>query len=193
MSCPDKLFAGDTLEFDVTIDAFPPSGGWTLKYRFVPQFTDPVQAPIDLTAASADEVYTVTETPANTATWKPGAYSWFRWVEKTGARQTLDDLDSRGQLQILQDPTTAVQGFDNRTQAQVAVADLKEALATFRASGGVVKSYTIGERQMTFSDEVDILRRLSFWQAELARENARAKLAAGLKNPRNIYVRMDRP
>lgn len=187
------------MEFGVNVPEYPPADGWTLKYRLVPRFSTPTQDPITLTAATGATVggvaydYVITETPTNTAQWKAGAYGWSRWVEKSGARQTLNDLDSRGQLTIRQDPTTAVQGFDNRTQAQTAVDDLKSALATFRASGGVVKSYTIGERSIEFSDETDILKRLSFWQSELSRETAAEKMRAGLKNPRNVYVRMDRP
>lgn len=193
MSVPDKVVAGDTLEFRVSVPKYPPSDGWSLVYRFTPRFTAPPQSPITLTASVDGDEYVITETPTNTGLWKPGEYGWARWVEKAGARQTLDDLNSRGQLVILPDPSTSQAGDDNRTQAQRAVADLKEALATFRSSGGMVKSYTIGDRQMTFSDEGEILKRLSFWQAELARETKRLRLAAGMANPRHVYVRMDRP
>lgn len=194
MSFPDRHIAGDTLEWPVSVPDFPPSAGWTLTYWFAPRFTTPVQAAFSIAcvAVTATDSYSLQATPTTTAAWVPGMYNWWRRVTKSGAAQTLDDLLSRGVLQILQDPSTAVQGFDNRTQAQKAVADLKEALSVFRASGGVVKSYTIGERQITFSDEVEILSRLSFWQAQLSSEDKAARLAAGMKNPRNVYVRMDR-
>jgi hypothetical protein len=197
MSCPDKITAGDSLEFTVVVDDYLASDGWALVYRFAPRFTTPVFAPFAVNATNdADRTHTITRTAAQTATWPPGDYGWTRYVERTVLgtyqRQTLTDLASRGQLVVLQDSSTAVQGFDNRTQAQKAVEDLKAALATFQSSGGTVKSYTIGDRSVTFQDEGDILRRLSYWEARLADEEEAEQAAAGMPNQRVTYARLQR-
>lgn len=197
MSCPDRITAGDTLEFQVVVSDFLASDGWTLVYRFAPQFSDPVFAAFAVNATNdGNATHTITRTAAQTATWPPGKYSWWRYVERTTTdyeRQTLTDLQSRGQLEVLQDPATAAQEFDNRTQAQKAVADLKEALATFRSTSGAVKSYTIGDRSVTFSTEDEIISRMSFWQSELADEDAAAQIASGQANPRPVYLNLNRP
>lgn len=199
MSCPDQIYAGDTLEFGVNVDdRFKPALGWGFTQVMAPQFSTPVQAVISIAGTANGTVngeqfdFVITATPAVTAVYKPGAYSWWRYVSQTGARVTLNDLDSRGQLVILQDPATAVQGFDNRTQAQKRVSDLKTAYASFTASNGAVTLYRIGDREVRYGTRSEILQDLSYWESQLAIEEAAEQIAAGLKNPRGIYVRMDR-
>jgi len=188
--------AGDTLDMSgdnaIEVPDYPASDGWTLKYRFAPRFTTPVQAPIELTASTDPDGrrYNVQTSPATTAAWAPGAYTWVRWVEKAGAVQTLDDV--YGELVVKADPRTLAQGFDGRSQAAKAVDDLKAAFATFNATSGRVKSYAIGSRQMTFESSEEILTTLDFWQRQLANEEALEKMAAGHPNPRNVGVRLTR-
>lgn len=189
----DQFYIGDTLEFPVNPVADYSIDEWTLKYRFTPRFATPVQAPFTLTATVTDGQYWIQAAPTTTATWQPGKYGWARWLEKTGARVTLDSLWSQGQSEFLPDPTLTSQGDDNRSVAQTAVDDLRSALATFNATNGTVKSYTIGDRSMTFNTEVEILQRLSYWENQVALEEKAARATAGLKSPRGIYFRFDRP
>ena len=189
--------AGDTLDMsgDSAIDVpdYPASDGWTLKYRFAPRFTTPVQAPIELTASTDPDGrrYNIQASPATTAAWAPGAYAWVRWVEKAGAAQTLDDV--YGELVVKADPRTLPQGFDGRSQAAKAVDDIKAAMATFTSSNGTIKSYSIGSRQVTYRDKAEIITDLDFWQRQLDAENQAAALAKGLPNPRNVGIRFVRP
>lgn len=185
----DKHIAGDTLDFTVSVADYPATDGWTLKYRLVPRFTTPTQAPIVLTATSSGADYLVQASPATTAAWVAGKYAWNRWVEKVGARQTLDES---GELEIRPDPSTQAQGFDGRSQARKAVDDLKAALATFTATSGRVKSYTIGTRQMEFETTAEIVKMMDFWQRQLDNECASANMAKGWPNPRNAAMRFNR-
>lgn len=178
--------AGDTLDFTVSVPEYPATAGWTLKYRLIPRFATPTQVPITLTATASGSDYLVQASPATTAAWVNGKYAWSRWVEKSGARQTLDES---GELEIRPDPTTQVQGFDGRGQAAKAVDDLKAAFATFNSTSGRVKSYTIGSRQMEFETSAEIVQMMDFWRRELANEQTAANLAKGLGNPRRTYVR----
>jgi hypothetical protein len=199
MNVPDRLYAGDTLEFTTTVADYPPSDGWTLRYRFVPRFASPSQAPIEFDAAAAGDDYTVLQGPDTTAGWLPGAYGWFRWVYKSGARVTLDDLDSRGQLEILQNPATAVQGFDNRTSAQRALDDLKAAFAAAserartQGSAGLPVEYRIGDRMVKY-DNLDValaglIKAINRAELDVAREQNEARVARGLKTNRLIGTR----
>lgn len=187
----ETLIAGDTLDFTVSVPAYPATGGWTLKYRLTPRFATPVQAPVVLTATTnANGVdYNVQSAPAVTVLWAAGLYAWARWVEKTGARQTLDES---GELLVKPDPSATVQGYDGRSQAAKAVEDLLTIKATFQSTGRLVESYTIGTRSMTFKNSADLEKELRFWQVQLAKENTAANIARGLGNPRRAYVRFDR-
>ena len=196
----ETVIAGDTLDFEVSVPDYPNTDGWTLKYRLTPRFSSPVQAPVGLTAsANADGSYQVQAGPATTAAWAAGYYSVARWVEKSGARQTLTGLLGAelggpiGQLKVYADPALTAQGFDSRSQARKAVDDLKAAMATFQSTGGKVKSYSIGSRQMEFESSAEIVQLLDFWRRQLDNEEAAATLAAGLGNPRTIGLRFNRP
>lgn len=185
----DELIAGDTLDFLDSVPEYPPADGWTLKYRLVPRFATPTQAPIALSATTSGSDYRVQEAAGITATWVPGAYNWSRWVEKAGPiRQSLGE----GQLQVRTDPAAAVQGYDGRSQAAKAVGDIMAAMATFTASNGSIKSYTIGSRQVTYRDKAEMLTDLDFWRRQLVAEQDTAKIAAGLPNPRSVGIRFNR-
>jgi hypothetical protein len=182
----DELIAGDTLDFLDSVPAYPPADGWTLKYRLVPRFTTPVQAAIDLTASTSGSDYRVQETASVTALWKAGFYTWSRWVEKAGPiRQSLGD----GQIQIIADPAAAVAGYDGRSHARKMLDQIEAALEAFSFG---VKSYTIGNRSMTKTDMPEILVMRDRYAAYVANEEAAAKAASGLPNPRHAGIRFNR-
>lgn len=185
----ETLIAGDTLDFTVSVPDYPATGGWTLKYRLTPRFSTPVQVPVVLTASASGSDYVVQASPTTTAAWAAGTYAWARWVEKAGARQTLDES---GELLVKPDPSVTAQGFDGRSQAAKAVDDLMAAMATFQATSGRVKSFTIASRQMEFETSSEIVKLLNFWQGQLGKEQAAASIAKGLGNPRRTFIRTGR-
>jgi hypothetical protein len=182
----ELLVVGDTLDFVDQVPAYPATDAWTLKYRLTPTFAAPAQTPIDLTATTYTTTdYRVQAGPATTATWKAGIYTWTRWVEKAGARQSLGE----GRIEFRPDPATLVQGYDPRSSAQRALDDAQAALANFQATGGRVKSYSINGRSMEFDAAVDIIKLVNYWQNEVARENAAKAVQGGQPDPRRIYLR----
>jgi len=199
MSMLDQIHAGDSIGFSVTVPEFRPADGGVLRYRLVPRFTTPVQVPILLTATPDGEEYVITAAPNSTASWAPGVYGWARWVEKTGARVVLDDLESHGQLEVLPDPATAAQGTDNRSQARRALDEATAALAnaSTRAStagtAGVAVEYRIADRMMKFENASEaqsgLVKAVNYWQVEVNREDRRKRLEAGLGDPKRLQVR----
>jgi len=182
----EELIAGDTLDFLDSVPEYPPADGWTLKYQLVPRFTTPTQAPITLTATTSGSDYRVQEAAGVTATWKPGAYTWARWVEKAGPiRQSLGN----GQLEVKTDPAVAAQGYDGRSHARKMLDTINAAMEAFSIG---VKQYTIGSRSMTKQDIPELLILRDRYRAEVANEEAGAKVAAGLPNPRNVGLRFNR-
>lgn len=191
----EDVVAGDTLDFPVSVPDFPSTDGWTLKYRLTPRFTSPVMAPVVLTAlANADGSYQVQASPAATALWAAGFYTWARWVEKAGARQTLDES---GQLQVKPDPAATVQGFDSRSHPRKvldAIVAVLEARAT-RTQRELV-GQTIGIRSQQFDaaeTKEKLLEFKSRYQWLVQNEVDREKIAAGHPNPRDIRIRFTRP
>lgn len=195
---PYTHVAGDTLDFKVEVPDYPNTDGWTLKYRLVPRFSSPVQAPIEITAiANADGSYQVQKGPTDTAAWAAGAYGWSRWVEKSGARQTLVSSHDQGEVEIRQNPATAAQGYDSRSHARK-VLEAIEACLENRASTTQreMVAYTIGTRSQQFDPQdsrAELIALRSKYQWFVADEEARSALAAGQPNPRLVGIRFGRP
>jgi len=183
----EELIAGDTLDFIDSVPEYPPADGWTLKYQLIPRFTTPTQAPITITASTSGTDYRVQAAAGITTGWKPGAYSWARWVEKAGPiRQSL----GAGQIIIKTDPALAVQGYDGRSDARRRLDEVETAIDAL--ASGAVKAYTIGTRSMTKQDLPDMIVWRDRLAAEVASENAAAAMASGAPNPRNVGIRFNR-
>lgn len=183
----DQIIVGDTLDFVDQVPDYPATDGWTLKYLLAARFTTPTQASITLTATTyLTTDYRIQEAPATTVTWAPGVYTWSRWVEKSGQRQSL----GTGEIELQADPTTLPQGTDLRTQAERALADAQTALANFQATGGRVKRYAIAGREMEFDDAGAIITLVNYWQIQVTREKAAKAVRDGLPDPRRIQVRL---
>jgi hypothetical protein len=183
----DELIAGDTLDFLDSVPEYPPADGWTLKYRLVPRFTTPTQTPIDITATTSGTDYRVQAAAGITTSWVAGFYTWSRWVEKAGPiRQSLGD----GQLEVKANPATAAQGYDGRSHARK-VLDAINAVLEGRATKDQ-QEYAIGSRSLKRTPIADLLVLRDRYVAAVASEEAAAKIAAGLPNPRNVGIRFNR-
>lgn len=158
-------------------------GGWALKYA--------LRGPsaLDLTAMAGGQGWATTLTSVASAALQAGTYAWSAAVSKGLERITC----GAGQIVLLTDLTTAVAGFDSRSQAQIALADCEAAMATFNATGGKVRSYEIAGRKMEFQSLPDLMQLHSFWRARVAAEQTAQSIANGLGNPRNLHVRFRRP
>ena len=176
------ITAGDTLDFLTTVVAYPPADGWTLKYRLVPRVSG---TPIVLTAVPSGTNYRVQASPATTAGWTAGNYSWAAWVEKSGARYVVDE----GAVEIKPDPGV-IAAYDGRSTAARALEDAMSALASFQASGGRVKRYTINGREVEYDTAGEFVALVNFWKLEVAKETAASLVAQGQPDPRRIYLRM---
>lgn len=195
MNFVETHIAGDTLDFQVDVPDYPSGDGWTLKYRLTPRFTSPTQTPIELTAiANADGSYQVQAGPTATAAWTAGAYTWARWVEKSGARQTLNE---RGQLEVRPNPATSAAGLDTRSHVRK-VLEAIEACIESRASTTQreMVAYAIGNRSQQFDPQDNraaLLELRSKYLWLVANEDAREQIAAGQPNPRMVGIRFGRP
>jgi len=176
----DELIAGDTLDFVDEVPEYPATDGWTLKYRLIPRFTDPVQAPVDIVATTyLTTQYRIQETAPVTATWAPGDYTWARWVEQSSGQ--LRQSVGQGQLEVLTDPAQATQGYDSRSHARKMVDRIEAALEALNYG---VKSYTVAGRMWLKEDTSELMDLLTMYRAQVEGEKARAAIAAGRPNPR---------
>jgi hypothetical protein len=180
----DTIVIGDTLDFTTAVAGYPASDGWTLKYRLIPRLSG---TPITLAAATASDgaSYRVQVAPAVTAAYGAGDYTWYAWVEKTGARVTVDD----GLVSIKGDPS-ALTASDGRSHARK-VYDAINAVIENRATKDQ-QEYAIGGRSLKRTPVADLLVLRDRYRAEVSNEDAAEKIADGLGNPRTFGVRFHR-
>ena len=180
----ERIIAGDTLDFVTTLPDYPASGGYTLKYRLSPRTTG---SAIDITCSASGDDHRCGAAASVTALWAAGEYSWSCWVEKGAERYSGTAYPWRGECTILPNPATTTT-YDARSHARK-VLDAIEAILEGKATADVAE-YTIGGRSLKKMDVPDLLQWRQRYASEVAAEDIRAKLAAGLGGGRKIQVRL---
>lgn len=184
MNIFSKLTAGDSAAWrDDPIDGLGglrmTSADWTLTY----ELRGPTQ--LSVTATAAGEGWLSILTLAASATLLPGSYKWAAILSKTDERATV----ANGVLTIEQDLSGVSNAIDARSVAVKALEDCEKALATFNTTGGKVKRYTIGDRQMEFQTLAELMQLLNYWKLRVNNEVAAAKVTNGESNPKTLRVR----
>lgn len=178
MNIPSEIFAGDSATWndDPTADRLGGSidSAWTLKY--VISFATAVT----LTATSNGSGWTTTLSKTQSAV-AAGDYYWQAYAETGSRRESLGS----GRLKIRAAAGNAVTGKSQIRQ------DLEAVQAAMRAmiSGGAVAEYTIGGRSLRKIDMTDLIMLEQKLKGELYREEKAERLANGLGNPSNVFVR----
>lgn len=176
---PD-LIAGDSLNYETTIAAYPPSAGWSAVLRLVPAAAGGTAIKFTATVNAAANLYVWQVGPTTTASWLVGAYAWAIWVEKAGERYT----QQRGRLLVAANPDTLAAGTDMRSQAERGLDNIN-ALLESRASDAQLR-YKINGRELERYALQDLLRLKTMYENAVASE-ARA---AGLEDPRGSIRRI---
>lgn len=178
------IVAGDTLRFAVTLPEYPPTAGWQLRYRLVPQ--DAAQAAVDLTAEPQGDEFVLGATAVATGAWSPGGYAWSSWVVRADESYSV----AQGLVTVLPNPRTLAAGHDARTPARKALDAADQALATY-GNKAWTQSYSINGRSMTFTSSEKFMAWRSMLRSEVQREEAAAG-QGGPGNRRKVFVRLPR-
>ena len=178
MSLPQSLIAGDTLTVRVAMGDYTSAAGWAATLRLVPRGSGSAVS-ISGTADGSDWLFTANS--AATAAYTAGEYSAAVYATLSGNRHTLDS----GPLTVTADPAAIAAGTDTRTQAEVALAAARAALAAWTPT---TKSYTIGDVSKTFASPAEIREVITYWQGRVDAERAAADRAAGRPNRTRYYV-----
>ena len=188
MNIPSEIRAGDTIQWrdgpgaDNLGNAIS-SSDYTLTY-YLRTNTASEGATVVGTAYGTGWEFTVA---AGTSTgFDAGQWFWQAVATKTGSTVTMGS----GQLTVLRSLSySGTPGaIDGRSQAQQDLAAVQAAIRAIVA-GGVVKEYTIGNRNLKKYDMADLLQLEAKLKAEVKREQMADLIANGLGNPHNLFVR----
>lgn len=183
---PLELRAGDTWKWKRTDQvADYPSPTWTLTYRFKNK-----DGGFEIVAtADGSSGFSVSVPKATTAAIAAGTYAWQAEVDNGTERYTLE---RGGVLKVIADffAGTAAAALDQRSHERKLLEQVQAAMLALNTG---VKSYAIGTRQMTFRDMPELIAEESRLKWLVANEEARAKIADGRPNPRDIRIRFGSP
>lgn len=176
---PAQFTAGDSVIWTDTVFVDPSGGtGDSTNYALQYVFAGLMIAPITVASVAQGSAWQTTISKAVSATFAAGDYSWEAQASSTANRFTL----ATGRVTVKPDLAAVGLGYDGRTQAEIALDQARSAFSNFSASGGRVRSYTIGHRSMTFDNLADIQTQVTYWERRVEAE----KIAA---NPRRRIIR----
>lgn len=188
MAPPASLRAGDTTTWiePSTTDQFGnalTSASWTLT-TFL-RFNASAEAVTVTGVARSDGGWDNTITATASGGMEAGTWYWQTTATSGSTVLTIGAGSLTVQPSLAYTGTAAA--FDGRSQAEQ---DLEAVQATIR---GIIASkskyYQIGSRQYTALDLPALMQRESQLKAIVSRERAAEKVAAGLGNPGNLFVR----
>jgi hypothetical protein len=181
MAEPTFFYAGDTVEWTKLVDDYTPTDGWTLSYVFAKGSVQQTVTASD----NGDGSFAVAITAAESTEWDAGVYYW-------QAKVTLDDAVhtvGTGQITVKQALSDAAT-YDGRSVAKVMLENIEAYLID--ANNITAASYSIGGRSLSRWSRSELLAERERLRAEVRAEEGQARVAAGLGNPRRLYVRFDR-
>lgn len=171
---PAEITAG--LDFRAAVDLRDyPATEWTARVL--------LRGPksIDLTATASGTAHAFAADAATTAAWTPGAYWYSLRVSKDSNVLEAD----KGQMSVLPDLEAMQDGFDGRTQNQIALDAINAVLAK-RATLDQQR-YVIDKRELWRTPIADLLKLRAFYTTAVRRERNRASGCSGFG--RQIPVR----
>lgn len=188
MQIPSTIRAGDTVLWrDVegvdNLGNAISSASWVLTYYLR---TNTVSEGATVVGTAYGTGWEFTIAAGTSSGFDAGQWYWQALATSGGSKVTLGS----GQLTVLASLVYAGSpgAIDGRSQAQK---DLDAVQAAIRAitAGGVVKEYTIGNRNLKKYDLADLLQLEGKLKAEVKREQMADLIANGLGNPHNLFVR----
>jgi hypothetical protein len=177
---PADLTAGDSASWTRTLPDYPASAGWTLSYTMINAV-----AKITLNSVANGDDYAVSIAANDSASWVAGDYDWQAYVTRNDERVTV----GRGRVRILPNLAAATT-LDNRSTMRRALEALEAAYFDYISNHqGHLMEYQIAGRTVKFRNAADIWMQIEKLRKEVAKEDAAARLAAGLPSRRRVLVR----
>ena len=179
MTVPTQLTAGNTWTWTHTLPDYPAST-WTGTY-----YVQNAEQSFEVPSTAAGDDFSVSVAASATGLHPPGRYRWVLLVSVAGVRRTAD----AGEVEVLVDPAYAT-AVDFRSTARKRYEMIDAYLSD--ANNLAAASYSIGGRSLSRWSRTELISEWSRLKQEMQSEDAAARVAKGLANPRRLYVRFDR-
>jgi hypothetical protein len=169
LTVPALIYSGSTIQWiepaATVFDNPATSASWTLSIAFRTNVSG--EGATAAGTARADGGWDVALSAATTESWDAGTWYW--------------------QKKLTSGAVVVVIGSGGRSQAEQDLDAVQAAIRAIVSKGA--KQYSIGNRSYTSNDLGLLMQREAQLKAIVARERAAEKVAQGLGDPRNVFVR----
>jgi hypothetical protein len=180
---PASVTAGDLVTWSRSFAEFSAADGWVLTYALTSS-----SALISITASTYQtSQFLVSVAKATTANWTAGTYAVQGYVTNGSSRH----LVYSGTIKINPNLAAASSGYDNRTHAKKCL-DAIETVLEARASK-TIQNWSGLEQSFSLIPTSELLTMRDRYLTEYKSEQAAERVAQGLGNRRNVFVRFTSP
>lgn len=178
---PASVRAGDTITWRRALEDYPPSAGWTLKYRLLGS-----AGKYDITATNDNNTHLVSVPIATSAAYAAGEYALISWVEDGTQRVTLP----QSRITVLPDLAAATVSTDTRTHARKMLDAVDAALLSLSTGERLaVVNAEVQSRKLSY-DFNGLMKLRNLFAAQVKEEEDAERVMSG-RRPRNtINVRL---
>lgn len=181
---PASVTAGDLVTWTRSLQDFPASDGWVLTYALT---KTSVRITITGTASGSDHLVSVAK--ATTANWSAGTYTAQGYVTKSATSERYQVFN--GIIQVTTNLAAQSSGYDGRSHAKKCL-DAIEAVLESRASK-TIQSWSGLEQSFSLIPTSELMTMRDKYRVEYQSEIAAERVAQGLGNRRNVFVRFTTP
>lgn len=181
---PASVTAGDLVTWTRSLQDFPASDGWVLTYALT---KTSVRITITGTASGSDHLVSVAK--ATTANWSAGTYTAQGYVTKSATSERYQVFN--GIIQVATNLAAQSSGYDGRSHAKKCL-DAIEAVLESRASK-TIQSWSGLEQSFSLIPTSELMTMRDKYRVEYQNELAAERVAQGLGNRRNVFVRFTTP
>lgn len=171
---PASVTAGDTIQWTKALPDYPASAGWVLSYAF----TGPGK--ISITGSASGDDHAVTVPAATSAAWAAGNYIGQAYATKTTERYTV----ATGLMLAVAENIATTSGLSWARRCLVAIKSTLEG----KAASDTLQMQ-IGDKQLRKYTPAELIPLYRFYESEVAKEDAAARMASGLQSGNRILVR----
>lgn len=173
---PASLIAGDTARWLKALPDHLPADGWQLVYTLIN-----AAGKITFSAIGEGSAHLVSIPAATTAAWAGGDYAWRAQATRNDDAYTVDS----GTLTV--QPAFGAATLDARSHARKALANIEAYLENPKNLSSSM--YEIAGRKLQRFGIPELLTLRDRYRAEVAREDAAARVGRGLPDRRRVMVR----
>jgi hypothetical protein len=179
---PQTIAAGDNVSWIRQIDDYPATV-WTLHY--VIRSTKNIYKFDAVQASASDVLFQVTLTTATTATWEPALYSIGAYV--TSGTQQFQIHTFFQQLEVTANLAATPNGSDPRSFASKMLVEIETTIAKLTSKS--VTTAQVNGQAYTLANLSELWKMRERFASEVRREEAKARLNAGLGGSNKIGIR----